>query len=55
MDHWAYECPHLSNEQQQQLHMNLDVQDEVEEAQEEGHQLLNHIFAQGAELLENRA
>jgi hypothetical protein len=55
MDHWAYVCPHLSNEQQQQLHMNLDAQDEVEEVQEEGHQLLNITFAQGAELPENRA
>jgi hypothetical protein len=54
-DHWAYECPHLSSEQQQQLHMNLDAQDEVEEVQEEGHQLLNVTFAQGAALPENRA
>jgi hypothetical protein len=54
-DHWAYECPHLSNEQQQQLHMNSDAQDDVEEVQEEGHQLLNVTFAQGAALPENRA
>jgi hypothetical protein len=55
VDHWVYECPHLSSEQQQQLHMNLDAQDEVEEVQEEGHQLLNVTFAQGAALPENRA
>jgi hypothetical protein len=55
VDHWAYECPHLSSEQQQQLHMNSDVQDEVEKVQEEWHQLLNVTFAQGAALPENRA
>jgi hypothetical protein len=49
-DHWAYECPHLSSKQQQQLHMNLDAQDEVEKVQEEGHQFLNMTFAQGAAL-----
>ncbi len=55
MDHWAYECPHLSNKQQQQLlHMNLDTQDEAKEVQEEGHQLFNLTSAQGAELPENR-
>jgi hypothetical protein len=54
-DHWAYECPHLSSEQQQQLHMNLDAQDEVEDVQEEGHQLLNVMFAQGSALPENWA
>jgi hypothetical protein len=35
--------------------MNLDVQDEVGKVQEEGHQLLNMTFAQGAALPENRA
>jgi hypothetical protein len=55
VDHWAYECPHLSSEQQQQLHMNLDAQDEVEKVLEEGHQLLNVTFVQGAALPENRA
>ncbi len=54
-DHWAYECPHPSSKQQQQLHMNLDVQNGVEKVQEEGHQLLNVMFAQGAALPENRA
>ena len=29
--HWAYECPHLSGEQQAQLHMNLDSQDQEDE------------------------
>jgi hypothetical protein len=54
-DHWAYECPHLSSKQQQQLHMNLDAQDQMEEVQGEGHQLLNVTFVQGAALPENRA
>jgi hypothetical protein len=45
-DHWAYECPHLSNKQQQQLHMNSDAQDQVEEVQKEGQQLLNVTFLQ---------
>jgi hypothetical protein len=35
--------------------MNLDVQDEVKKVQEEGHQLLNLMFAQGAALPENKA
>ncbi len=35
--------------------MNLGAQDEVEKVQEEGHQLLNMTFAQGAALPENRA
>jgi hypothetical protein len=35
--------------------MNLDVQNGVEKVQEEGHQLLNVMFAQGAALPENRA
>ncbi len=55
MDHWAYECPHLSNKQQQQLHMNLDMQDEAEGAQKEAHQLLNIMFAQGVDLPKNKA
>jgi hypothetical protein len=35
--------------------MNLNAHDEVEEVQEEGHQLLNVTFAQEAALPENRA
>ncbi len=35
--------------------MNLDAQDEVEDVQEEGHQLLNVMFAQGSALPENWA
>ena len=53
VDHWAYKCSHLSNEQQKQLHMKiLDAQDEVEEVQEKEHQLLNVTFAQEAALPE---
>jgi hypothetical protein len=41
-DHWAYECPQLTNEQQAQLHMNLEGNKDVEEQEhQEGHQLLN--------------
>ncbi len=35
--------------------MNLNAQDEVEKVQEEGYQLLNVTFVQGAALPENRA
>ncbi len=35
--------------------MNLNAQDEVEKVQEERHQLINVMFAQGAALPENRA
>jgi hypothetical protein len=35
--------------------MNSNAQDEVEKMQEEGHQLLNLMFVQGAALPENRA
>ena len=35
--------------------MNLDAQDDVEEVQEEGHQLLNVTFAEGAALPKNKA
>jgi hypothetical protein len=52
-DHWAYKCPQLSGEQQQQLNMNLKVQDENEETQEEAHQLLNVTFVQGGALPDN--
>jgi hypothetical protein len=52
-DHWAYECPQLSNEQQAQLHMNLKEQGKTKDQQEEGHQLLNVTLAQGGNLPEN--
>ncbi len=42
--HWAHSCPHLSNKQQQQLHM-----------MEEGHQLMHVMLAQRAALPNNRA
>ncbi len=54
-DHWAYECPQLSNEQQAQLHMNLEEQGETKDQEEEGHQLLNVTLAQGGNLPENQA
>ncbi len=28
LSHWAYECPQLTNEQQAQLHMNVEAQEE---------------------------
>ncbi len=54
-DHWAYKCPQLSNKQQAQLHMNLEEQGETKDQQEEGHQLLNVMLAQGGNLPENQA
>ena len=55
-DHRAYECPQLSNEQQ--LHMNIEGNEEAEEeheGQSQGHQLLNVTLAQGGALPDNRA
>jgi hypothetical protein len=55
-DHWAYECPQLTNEQQAQLHMNLEGNKDVEEQEhQEGHQLLNVTMVQGGALPDNRA
>jgi hypothetical protein len=55
MDHWAYKCPQLNNKQQAQLHMNLKEQRETKDQQEERHQLLNMMLAQGGNLPENQA
>ena len=55
VDHWAYECPKLTGEQQGQLQMNVEAQDDGGEAQEKGHQLLNVALAQGGALPNNRA
>jgi hypothetical protein len=54
-DHWAQECPHLSNEQQQQLHMTLEGLEGDDEHQEEAYQLMHMTLAQGASLLDNMA
>ena len=57
-DHWAYECPQLSSEQQAQLHMAVKGNEEAEEeheGQSQGHQLLNVTLAQGGALPDNRA
>jgi hypothetical protein len=54
-DHWAYECPQLTNEQQAQVHMNLKENEEVEEQEQEGHQLLNVALVRGGALPDNRA
>jgi hypothetical protein len=55
MDHWAYKCPQLTNEQQAQLHMNIEGNEEVGEQEQEGHQLLNVMLVQGGALPNNRA
>jgi hypothetical protein len=55
MDHWAYECPQVTNKQQAQLHMNLERNEEVEEQEQEEHQLLNVTLIQGRALPNNRA
>jgi hypothetical protein len=54
-DHWVQECPHLSNEQQQQLHMILEGLERNDKCQEEAHQLMHLALAQGALLPNNRA
>jgi hypothetical protein len=56
--HWAYECPQLSNEQQAQLHMNVEAQEEEgtkEQEAQEGNQMLHVTLAQGGALPDNRA
>jgi hypothetical protein len=55
--HWAYKCPQLSNEQQAQLHMNVEAQEQGVKEQEaqEGHRLLHMTLAQGGELPDDRA
>ncbi len=54
-DHWAQECPHLSNEQQQQLHMTLEGLEGDNKHQEDAHQLMHMTLAQGALLPNYRA
>ncbi len=54
-DHWAYECPDLTAEQQTQLHMHIEAEGEEPEEQQEGHQLLNVNMVQGEGLPDNRA
>ncbi len=54
-DHWAHDCPQLTAEQQQQLHMNLEYAKGIEGQQEEAHQLMHVTLAQGAALPNNRA
>ncbi len=56
--HWAYGCPQLSNEQQAQLHMNVETQEEEggkEQEAQEGHQILHVTLAQGGALPDDRA
>ncbi len=56
--HWAYECPQLSNEQQAQLHMNVEAQGEEggkEQGAPKGHQMLHLTLAQGGALPHDRA
>ncbi len=55
-DHWAYKCPELSGEQQDQLHMTLQGEGEGGNiGQEEGPQLLNMALVQGGALPDNQA
>ena len=53
-DDWAYKCPELCREQQDQLHMTLQGEGEGGNAgQEEGRQLLNVALVQGGALPDN--
>jgi hypothetical protein len=55
-DHWAYKCPELSREQQDQLHMTLQGEGKWGNAgQEEGRQLLNVALVQRGTLPDNQA
>jgi hypothetical protein len=53
-NHWAYKFPELTGDQQGQLHINLQAQDNAGGGQEEeGHQLVNIMLAQGGALPNN--
>jgi hypothetical protein len=55
VDNWAYKCPELSGEQQDQLHMTLQEEGEGgNTGQEEGRQLLNVAHVQGGALPDNQ-
>ncbi len=48
-DHWAWECPLLLAEQQEQLHMTLEGQEGVEQEEDTAHQFLHFSMLQGDE------
>jgi hypothetical protein len=52
--HWARECPHLTAEQQEQLHIAVEGSEEQDEG-ETGHQFLHVSMLQADELPDNRA
>ena len=52
--HWARNCPHLTAEQQEQLHIAVEGNEEQEDV-ESGHQLLHVSMLQADELPDNRA
>ncbi len=54
-DYWAHECPKLSSEQQQQLHMNLNRGEGGKGLQEEVHQLMHVMLAKEVALPNNGA
>jgi hypothetical protein len=53
-DHWVHDCPHLSNKQQQQLHIHLESKEGADEQKGEAHQLMHVMLAQGVALPDNR-
>jgi len=52
--HWARDCPHLTAEQQEQLHIAVEGSKEQEDV-ESGHQLLHVSMLQADDLPDNRA
>ena len=52
--HWARDCPHLTAEQQEKLHIAVEGNEEQEDV-ESGHQLLHVSMLQADELPDNRA
>ena len=52
--HWARECPHLTTEQQEQLHIVVEGNEDQDEA-ESGHQFFHISMLQADELPDNRA
>ena len=55
--HWAYKCSQLSDKQQPQLHMTIEVVEDKDKTglKEQGHQLMHVSLAQAGELPDNQA
>ncbi len=53
--HWARECPHLTAEQQEQLHVVLEASEDQEQEGKTGHQFFHTSLLQADALTDHRA